>query len=536
MPVQVSYPGVYIQEATSTVHTITPVATSITAFVGQARRGPVNTPVEVGSWAEFLRQFGDFWPGQSRLAYSVYDFFSNGGSSAIVVRVHPYPSTTPPPDQDCATLTLSDGVELYAASPGLWGRSLTATVDDHTAFLSDTSVFNLTITDTSQPTAAPQKYFNVTFNQSDTNGAYLPNVLNSDPGAWVKVKVPFSGGTPQPPSATTGTPPSFGGGSDGGALKDADIDPTAGQASKTGMYALENTALFNLLVIPPYVGTDLDSYGNPQDVDPAVIADAATYCWNRKAFLLIDPPSDWRQPGVTASDIQQKVVDGFSSVFQTGNDNSKNAAVFFPRLVETNRATGQTEMFAPSGAIAGIFAATDTQRGVWKAPAGVSTALTNVPDLEVRLTDNDNGQLNPLGVNCLRVKPSYGPVVWGSRTLQGADAQASQWKYIPVRRMALFLELSLYQGTQWVVFEPNDEPLWAQIRMNINAFMQNLFQQGAFQGTKPSNAYFVKCDSETTTQTDINNGIVNIIVGFAPLLPAEFVVITLQQMAGQAGS
>jgi phage tail sheath protein FI len=156
-----------------------------------------------------------------------------------------------------------------------------------------------------------------------------------------------------------------------------------------------------------------------------------------------------------------------------------------------------------------------------------------VPQLSVDLTDNENGELNPLGINCLRAFPITGRVVWGSRTLRGADQLADEWKYIPVRRTALFIEESLYRGTQWVVFEPNDEPLWAQIRLNIGAFMNGLFRQGAFQGTTPKDAYFVKCDKETTTQTDINLGVVNIIVGFAPLKPAEFVVIKLQQMAGQ---
>jgi phage tail sheath protein FI len=136
-------------------------------------------------------------------------------------------------------------------------------------------------------------------------------------------------------------------------------------------------------------------------------------------------------------------------------------------------------------------------------------------------------------VNCLRSMPAAGRVIWGSRTLQGNDRLASEWKYVPVRRTALFIEESLFRGTQWVVFEPNDEPLWAQIRLNLGAFMHNLFRQGAFQGTTPKEAYFVKCDKETTTQTDINSGIVNILVGFAPLKPAEFVVIKIQQIAGQ---
>ena len=153
--------------------------------------------------------------------------------------------------------------------------------------------------------------------------------------------------------------------------------------------------------------------------------------------------------------------------------------------------------------------------------------------MQLDMTDAENGLLNPLGINCLRTFPVHGRVVWGARTMRGADAAADEYKYVPVRRLALFLEESLYRVTQWVVFEPNDEPLWAQIRLNLGAFMHNLFRQGAFQGTAPRDAYFVKCDKETTTQNDINLGIVNIVVGFAPLKPAEFVIIRFQQMAGQ---
>jgi phage tail sheath protein FI len=193
----------------------------------------------------------------------------------------------------------------------------------------------------------------------------------------------------------------------------------------------------------------------------------------------------------------------------------------------------QPDNFVPCGAVAGIFARTDAQRGVWKAPAGMDATLNGVTDLSVHITDNENGRLNPLAVNCLRTFPVVGTVVWGSRTTKGADVLSDDYKYIPVRRLALFIEESLFRGTKWVVFEPNDEPLWAQIRLNIGAFMHNLFRQGAFQGTTPSDAYFVKCDKESTTQNDINLGIVNILVGFAPLKPAEFVVIKLQQMAGQ---
>jgi phage tail sheath protein FI len=197
------------------------------------------------------------------------------------------------------------------------------------------------------------------------------------------------------------------------------------------------------------------------------------------------------------------------------------------------RHEGQPDTFAACGIITGVMARTDTNRGVWKAPAGLDASINGVRALQVNLNDAENGMLNPLGINCLRFFPASGRVVWGSRTLRGADQLADEYKYVPVRRLALYIEESLYRGTQWVVFEPNDEPLWAQIRLNVGAFMHGLFRQGAFQGQTPKDAYFVKCDKETTIQNDIDLGIVNIVVGFAPLKPAEFVVIKIQQMAGQ---
>ena len=211
---------------------------------------------------------------------------------------------------------------------------------------------------------------------------------------------------------------------------------------------------------------------------------------------------------------------------------SDHSAVFYPSIVYSDAGIKRT--IGPSGMIAGLIARIDSNRGVWKAPAGVEADLRNALDLDVNLTDAENGVLNQLGVNCLRVFPS-GFVNWGARTLAGSDDEGSEWKYIPVRRLALFLEESLYRGLKWAVFEPNDEPLWAQIRMNVNAFMMSLFRRGAFQGSTPDQAFFVKCDGETTTQDDRNRGIVNVEVGFAPLKPAEFVIIQIRQMAGQLG-
>jgi len=336
----------------------------------------------------------------------------------------------------------------------------------------------------------------------------------------VRPRETFTIGSPpsSPPQRIPAPVPADGQGSDGNALSSAQFIGPGLEGAKQGLFALEKADLFNLLCLPPFSLTS--------DMTSDVLSKAEAYCSKRRAMLLVDPPNSWTNKTAARTEF----------VATTGviGSTSKNAALFFPRLRQPNPLRdNQLEEFVPCGAVAGIFARTDASRGVWKAPAGQEANLIGVPALSVSLTDDENGELNPLGLNCLRSFPVIGRVVWGSRTLDGADRLASEWKYIPVRRTALFIEESLYRGTKWVVFEPNDEPLWAQIRLNVGAFMQNLFRQGAFQGKTPREAYFVKCDKETTTQTDINLGIVNILVGFAPLKPAEFVIIKIQKMAGQ---
>jgi phage tail sheath protein FI len=285
---------------------------------------------------------------------------------------------------------------------------------------------------------------------------------------------------------------------------------------------LDKADLFNLLCVPPDTRSG--------DIDASFYQVAMSYCQSRRAMLIVDSPAAWSANKDTAASNAKK---GLSALGLSG-DAARNAALYFPRVSQADPLRqGQTDTFVPCGIVAGIMARTDTARGVWKAPAGLDAAINGIQALEVNLNDAENGMLNPLGINCLRSFPVNGRVVWGARTLRGADQLADEYKYVPVRRLALYIEESLYRGTQWVVFEPNDEPLWSQIRLNVGAFMHNLFRQGAFQGKTPQEAYFVKCDRETTIQNDINLGIVNIVVGFAPLKPAEFVVITLQQLAGQ---
>ena len=585
MPATLTYPGVYIEEIPSGVRTITGVATSITAFLGRAPRGLTNEPTTINSFGDFERQFGGLdvdYP----MSYAVRDFYLNGGSQAIVVRLFVPPSQN---EDGSARLTIDD-LKLVAASSGVWGEALRATIDVEVSDEMRTklglgphdALFNLTVRDTN-PGGTTERFLNLTIVDSarriDRVLANESNLVRWD-GAWPTQ----ASSLPKLPAASDARTkwqalqtalhaqslnqtaidsarndyegaeknlddPATKAEKELAAAIKANSDPSAAQAdfdkaigdmkaadggaldesayegkpeNKTGVYALDKADLFNLLCIPP------DTRGG--DTPAAVYQAAMSYCAQRRAMLIVDPPAAW---GANKDTAAAKAVAGLSALGLTGVE-ARNAALYFPRVTESDpNLNGQLDTFVPCGIVAGVMARTDTQRGVWKAPAGLDASINGVRALQVNLNDAENGMLNPLGINCLRFFAASGRVVWGSRTLRGADQLADEYKYIPVRRLALYIEESLYRGTQWVVFEPNDEPLWAQIRLNVGAFMHGLFRQGAFQGQTPKDAYFVKCDKETTPQDQINLGIVNIIVGFAPLKPAEFVVIQLQQMAGQ---
>lgn len=502
MPPNLTFPGVYIEEAESAVHPIVAVATSITAFVGRALRGPVDQAVTITSFGDFQRVFGGPWL-DSNLGYAVQDFYRNGGSTAIIVRVHKQAAST-----DSATLTFGSGtgkIVLNAASPGKWGSKLTGAIDDAVSDPGDATLFNLTVTDTGTKTV--ETFRNVSY--APTSPRRYDRVLAG------QSNLVRDSGTLPTASPTTGAATVAGGG-DGSALDATVFTGGTLQADKHGLYALETADLVNIIVIPPY-----KSMG---EIDGSVMTDTIAYAVQRRAIMIIDPPAAWTSLANAVTGAQALTA-------------SPNAAVYFPQVQEADPLrAGALATVAPSGAIAGVMARTDASRGVWKAPAGLEATVAGAQGMSIPLTDLEIGRLNPLGVNCLRNSPGAGVTVWGARTRNGNDRLADQWKYLPVRRTALFIEESLYRGTQWVVFEPNDAPLWAAIRLNVGGFMSTLFRQGAFAGTTPRDAFFVKCDAETTTPTDVDNGIVNIVVGFAPLKPAEFVVIVLAQMAGQIGS
>lgn len=527
MPATLSYPGVYVEEIPSGVRTITGVATSITAFLGRTASGPQDEPVIINSYGDFERTFGKLDPDYP-LAYAVRDFYLNGGATAVIVRL--YKAKDGDGVKTTATLKLP-GLPLKAASAGAWANKLRARVDVNVSAdvaarykLDKADLFNLTVRDGA--TGVVETFLNLTVKESPRR---VDRVLAAE-SQLVRVDGLALPGTKIPDKHKDADKDVWNDAAQSTPVKDPDDlasdsapldqatwegDPVNG----TGIHALKKTDLFNLLVIPPDT--------RDGDVPKAVLATALAYCVERRAMLLVDAPAKWKKPSdITA----QSLADDLG----LAGEAARNAAIFYPRLIEADpQRDGQLDAFAPGGAVAGIFARTDSRRGVWKAPAGLDATFAGVQGLTVNLTNPENGLINPLGVNALRSFPAAGRVVWGARTARGADLLADEYKHIPVRRLALFIEESLYRGTQWAVFEPNDEPLWAQLRLNLGAFMQNLFRQGAFQGQSPRDAYFVKCDKETTTQNDIDLGIVNVVVGFAPLKPAEFVVIKLQQIAGQ---
>ncbi len=648
MPIQPTYPGVYVEEIPSGVRTITGVSTSIAAFIGYFKRGPVNKAVQIFNMGDFEREFGGL-DILSEAGYAIQQFFLNGGAQAHVVRVA---SGT----LNAANVTIADtpaGAEVIrfkAIHEGTWGNNIRIRIDHDT---SEINAFNIVVSEYSNSgvllreetwlnlsrTPTQSNFITTVINDENTgsqlivvdstvaagvppaasgtvsgphpntsvialsapvdfqveiNGAaagnvslqasaanyslaqlavFLEDALRAvDPtnrilaGASVKVMgnrlqvlsgagpaetlIAFSGGgATQTELLLDGTAidpnlQEYLLGSDaaavninGGTTAQLDSSGAAAEAgsngtvpdsaaiigslnAKTGIYALEDVDLFNIMCIPR---TGMAS----NTTFDAALSAAIAYCEEKRAFFIIETP--------TGIDTMQEIKNwkaGKGSLIR-----SKNAALYFPRVKIPDAMNDfRLRSVGASGTVAGLYARTDTNRGVWKAPAGTEATLKGVSKIEYILSDRENGVLNPLGINCLRNLPVYGGICWGARTMEGADALASEWKYVPVRRLALFLEESLYRGSHWIVFEPNDEPLWAQIRLNVGAFMNNLFKQGAFQGTSPREAYLVKCDRETTTQNDINLGIVNIVVGFAPLKPAEFVFIKIQQLAGQIDS
>jgi uncharacterized protein len=535
MSVTPTYPGIYIQELPSSSHAITPAPTSIAAFVGYSH--PYKTPnfgiaQQIFSFSDYETYFGGLFTSgttDASLPRAVYQFFLNGGSNAYVVGLQPSivgsgGTTTllgpggKSPSTD-AVKTDADGFVFTALEPidivpmsvtitnvrTLSGGTVDGTFDIIITYGNRIETFRgITLSNADSPTNPDHM-----INGKSTLVTVVPGATNGKFGTKLN---------PVPPAAITFHDVTNA--TDVTGFNSADFLPVFDANS-----SLDNVEIFNLLLVPGVV-------------DNEVISTALSFAERKRAFAILDPPPQAPASGASnahPSPIQYWMtgLGGSSSGYMLPT--SQNGAIYFPYLVSTDPITGRSIPVAPSGFVAGIYAQTDADRGVWKAPAGLAAIVKNTtgPVASGVLNDPQQGVLNLDSIDCLRTFSGVGTVVWGARTLVASNTAFQQSMYVPVRRMTLFIEQTLLANLRWVVFEPNDEPLWAAIRASIEGFLLSLFRQGALQGDTPSQAFQVKCDSSTTTPADQQTGIVNIVVAFAPLKPAEFVIIKIAQLAGQ---
>ncbi|HEY3571580.1 MAG TPA: phage tail sheath C-terminal domain-containing protein [Thermoanaerobaculia bacterium] len=403
---------------------------------------------------------------------------------------------------------------IRAISPGAWGNTLQVSLTPN-----PDGSFNLSVQQVvSGTTVASETYKGLTYgNPNDPH--YAPSILAASSLIQLApYPATFPGLALSVPDGAYST--LLSGGTDGAVV---DLDSAAnalgnafGVSNPLG--PLDNIApsVFNLLCLPWLANLS-------GGAELSIATQAMAFCGPRQAFYIMDIPESVSTPG-----LMQTWANDYISA------SNYYAAAYFPRLVIADPLNNYRPRNSPaSGTLAGVYALNDTNAGVWVAPAGVNAVLQGIMGLAYNLTDSENGQLNPLGINCLRTFPVYNNIVWGARTLAGADQIESEWKYIPVRRLIDYIEQSLVQSLKWAVFQPNGPQLWTQISVEVGTFLSGLYSQGALYGATPSQAYFVNCDSTTTTPTDMAQGIVNIVVGVAPVDPAEFVILTIQQIVGQ---
>jgi phage tail sheath protein FI len=521
MPITPTFPGLYIEELPSNAHTITAAATSITVFVGYThpfKTKKFSQPVELFSFTEYEREFGGLYASgiiANDVAYAVNQFFLNGGSDAYVIGLQPQTRGSDGSIVGSGTVpqaTATVGGIVFTALEPTDRIAMKITVNNlkvsPLATGTDKDVADITIAYGTQA----ETFRAVTITGPTDNADYIDNRLN---GRSALVMVAPSGANYGTNITAIDRQPFVLALPAGFATTFAPGDFTAVFQQDT---PLDKLRLFNLVTVPAVA-------------DNAVWSAALSFCERKHAFVILDPPA--QAAADPASAPLPLIADSIATL-----PTSTNGALYFPYLLSVDPVTGDPIELPPCGAVAGIYARTDQNRGVWKAPAGLEAIIQNTTGVAARgrMTDQRQGTLNPIGVNCIRTFPGFGTAVFGARTQVTANTAFQQWRYVPVRRMALFIEQTLLLNLGWAIFEPNDLPLWIALRTTVDNFMLSLFNQGAFQGAKPSQAFRVTCDETTTTQQDIDNGIVNIIVAFAPLKPAEFVIIKIAQLAGQTQS
>ncbi|PKM81999.1 MAG: phage tail protein [Firmicutes bacterium HGW-Firmicutes-14] len=497
-------PGVYIEEFEIGAKPIAGVSTSTAGFLGETERGP-TVPRMVTGWLDFQRVFGSYFGADKYLPYAVQGFFDNGGQRCFIGRVVKTGAGT-------ASLKLkkgtADALTVQAVGEGSWGTRIAVKVAAGTFGGFKLSVFYwkdapAALYDPDTNTAAKPRptvvevFDNLAVNESSPD-YYVKKVNGISSLVTLTKGAGDSGEIPDGPAVTY-----LAGGDDGaGALVLADYvrTDTNEPGKRKGLNGLAEVDEISMVYSP-----------NAQAV-AGLVGALITHCETLKdRFAIIDAAQG------SAS---------ISSLDPRSSNDTKYAAFYYPWIKVIDPAAGVQRLVPPGGHMAGIYARTDVERGVHKAPANES--VRGAVDLEFQITKGEQDILNPRGVNCIRFFPGRGIRVWGARTLS-SDAL---WKYINVRRLFIFLEESIEEGTQWVVFEPNDEKLWARVKRTLTEFLTRVWRDGALMGTKPEEAFFVKVDRSTMTQDDIDNGRLIVLIGVAPVKPAEFVIFRIAQYAG----
>ncbi len=510
MPTYLS-PGVYVEEVDSGSRPIEGVGTAVAAFVGLAEAGPFNQPTLVSNWKQFVGTFGGF-TGDAYLAHSVYGYFLNGGGNCFIVRVGGGESE---PSLAKGQLNAATGddrgnvpprYEIRSTAPGSEGNELTVEiVDANTGADNNADLFKLLV----RRDGKVVEEFDGLSGARGKNGAaavvtqqskliQLIDAQSAPPARPANASIRLSGG-----SLTATAPPT-------------PSDYVGDVAERTGFGGLESIDEITMVCVPDVMAAYQKGWIDLEGVKAVQLAMIAHCELMGDRMAIIDPP-----PELNA----QKVLDWRMNI--AGYD-SKYAAMYYPWVKVFDPAVNANVFVPPSGHMAGVWGRNDDTRGVHKAPA--NEVVRGAIALATDLTSREQELLNPNGVNCIRSFSGRGIRVWGARTLSSDPA----WRYLNVRRLFNYLEESILGGTQWVVFEPNDDALWAKMRRTISSFLVNEWRKGALFGLTPNEAYFVKCDRETNPAEGIDAGQVVCEIGVAPVKPAEFVIFRLSQFSGGA--
>ena len=508
MPTYLS-PGVYVEEMEAGARPIEGVGTAVAAFVGLAGSGPFNAPTLVTNWSQFTGIFGDFIGG-SYLHSAVYGYFQNGGGACYIVRIGGNGAASPAAraelmasagDAGGASATVG-AFRVQALAEGAEGNDISVEITDSGTDGAGEDAFKLVV---KRGNRVEETFDNLSTKRGRQN---VVTVVNNQSKL---IRIEELGIAAE--QVARGTVALAGGGAPA-PVHLAPDDYVGDTADRTGFGGLEAVDEITMVCVPDLMSAYQNGMLDQEGVQAVQLAMIAHCELMGDRVAILDPP-----PGLSAQQIKEWRVD------KAGYD-SKYAALYWPWIKVFDPASGTNVFVPPSGHMAGIWGRNDDTRGVHKAPA--NEVVRGAINLEINITKNEHDLLNPVGINCIRAFPGRGIRVWGARTLSSDTA----WRYLNVRRLFNYLEESILNGTDWVVFEPNDYALWSKIRRTISGFLVNEWRRGALFGLTPAEAFFVKCDSETNPSEGIDAGQVICEIGVAPVKPAEFVIFRLSQFSG----